>query len=118
MLQGFINFLVLEHNIHVRQHVSPWAAGTDVLAARRQRDRLHHQALATSHPAIWQQYRVMRNKANKLLRTARCTYLSQLTSSMQGQASNFWSYFHYLSCRKSHMPVSLENLNFALDDLN
>ena len=60
----------------------------------------------------------MRSKANKLLRTARSTYLSQLASSMQGQASKFWSYFRYLSCRKSQMPVSLENLNFTLDDLN
>ena len=58
------------------------------------------------------------NEANKLLRIARSTYLSQLASSMQGQASKFWSYFCYLSCRKSQMPVSLENLNFTLDDLN
>ena len=118
VLQGLLDFLVPEHKIRVRQHVGPWAAGVDVLAAHRQRDRLHCQALATGDSAVWQQYRVMRNKVNKLLRTARSTYLLQLASSIQGQASKFWSYFRYLSCRKSQMPVSLENLNFTLDDLN
>ena len=118
VLQGLLDFLIPEHKIRVRQNVSPWAAGVDVTAARRQRDRLHHQALATGDPAIWQQYRPSRNRANKLLRTARYTYLSQLTSSMRGQASKFWSYFHYLSSRKAQTPVSLENLNFTLDNLN
>lgn len=71
--------------------------------------------MATGDSLIWQQYRVLHNRTNKLLRN---TYLSQLASSMQGQGSKFLSYFHYLSCRKAQMPVSLENLNFTLDNLN
>ena len=118
VLQGLLDFLLPERKIRVRQHVGLWGAGVDVLAARHQRDRLHHQTLVTGDSAVWQQYRVMRNKANKLLRTVRSTYLSQLASSMQGQASKFWSYFCYLPCCKSQMPVSLENLNFTVDDLN
>ena len=74
--------------------------------------------MVTGDSEIWQQYRTLRNRVNKLLRTARCAYLSQLASSAQGQASKFWSYFRHLSCRKAQMPISLENLNFTLDDLN
>ena len=118
VLQGLLDFLIPEHKIRVRQNVSPWAAGDDVTTAHRQRDRLHHRTLATGDPATWQQYHASRNRANRLLRTARYTYLSQLTSLMRRQASKFWSCFHYLSCRKAQTPVSLENLNFTLDTLN
>ena len=58
VLQGLLDFLIPERKICVRQNVSPWAAGVDVTAACRQRDRLHHRALATGDPAIWQQYRL------------------------------------------------------------
>ena len=54
VLQGLLDFLVPEHKICVRQNVSPLAAGVDVAAAHRQRDRLHCQALITGDPAIWQ----------------------------------------------------------------
>jgi len=53
VLQGLLDLLVPEHKIHVRQNVSPWAAGVDVAAAHRQRDRLHHWVLITGDPAIW-----------------------------------------------------------------
>ena len=118
VLQGLLDLLVPEHKICVRQNVSLWAAGVGVAVAHRQRDRLHHWVLITDDPVIWQQYCASRNGATKLLRSARCTYLSQLASSMQGQASKFWSYFHYLSCHKAQMPASLEKLNFTIDDLN
>ena len=60
----------------------------------------------------------MRNRVNKLLRSAKCAYLSGLATLKQGQASKFWSYFCHLSCRNAGITISLENLNFTPDDLN
>ena len=80
---------------------SPWAAGADDTAAHHQRDRLHHKAFVTCDSTIWQQYRALHNRINKLLSTAMCAYLSQTASLAQGRASKFCSYFCHLSCRKA-----------------
>ena len=70
MLQSLMDSLIPLHKIHVKQHVTPWAA-TTIISARRARDKLHHHALRTGNPDIWQQYRCARNRANKLLRNAK-----------------------------------------------
>ena len=103
--------------IRVKQNVSSWAANADVAAARHLRDKLHRRAIATGDPVIWQQYR-SHNKVNKLLRNAKCTYLSRLAFSKQGQSAKFWSYFRHLSCRGVQTSLPLENLDFTSDDLN
>ena len=105
VLQGLLNFLAPARKFRIKQNISPWAAGTYVTAARCQRDRLHHKALVTGDLTIWQQYHTLCNRVNKLLRTARCAYLSQLASSAQGQASKYWSYFPHLSIQKAQMPT-------------
>ena len=80
-----------ERKFRVKQNTSPWAIGADVITAPHRRDRLHYQALATVGPAIWRQFHDMRNRVNKLLKSAKCANLSGLASSKQGQASKFWS---------------------------
>jgi len=50
--------------------------------------------LKTGDPLFWQEYRSTRNKANKLLKKAKYTYLSQLTSSTSENFGKFWSHFH------------------------
>jgi len=97
MLQSLMDLLIPLHKIRVKQHVTPWAATTNVISARRARDKLHHHALRTGDPDIWQQYRCARNRANKLLRNAKHNYLSQLASSTQGGSKKFWSSFQYMS---------------------
>ena len=119
VLQGLLEHVAPMRKIRVKQNVSPWAANADVTAAHHLRDKLHRRAIATTgDPVIWQQYRSSRNKVNKLLRNAKCTYLSRLGSSKQGQSAKFWSYFRHLSCRGVQTSLSLENLDFTSDDLN
>jgi len=106
VLQGLLEILVPERKFRIKQNTSPWAIGANISAARHRRDRFHHQALATGDPAIWQQFRDMRNRVNKLLKSAKYAYLSGLASLKQGQASKFWSYFHYLSHQKAGITIS------------
>jgi len=74
-------------------HHAPWAATNNVISARRTRDKLHHRALRTGDPNVWQQYCCARNRGNKLLRNAKHSYLSQLTTSTPGGSKKFWSTF-------------------------
>jgi len=96
------------HRVRIKQHTSPWAADSEVIAARCKRDEAHRQALKTGDPLLWQEYRSARNKANKLLRKAKYSYLSKLTSSTSGNFSKFWSHFHYMSRRGSHPSDKFE----------
>ena len=89
ILQGLMDLLIPLHRIRVKQRVTPWAATINVISARRARDGLHHQALRTGDPNIWQQYWCAHNKANKLLRNAKHNYLSQLALSTQGGSKKF-----------------------------
>ena len=98
--------------------MSPWTANSNVINARHARDKLHHRALCTGDPVIWQQYRSARNKVNKLLRNAKYTYLSQLASSAAARSGKFWSNFRYLSSKGSQSFSSVANLDFTADDLN
>lgn len=87
MLQELMELLVPLRRVRVKQHVSPWAADSEVFAARRERDKAYCQALDTGDPVAWRRYRSARNKVNKMLRRAKCTYLSRIASSMPGKRS-------------------------------
>ena len=68
VLQGIIiRDLVPERKFRAKQNTSPWAIGADISAARRRRDRLHCQALATGDPAIWWQFCDMRNRVKQVV---------------------------------------------------
>ena len=71
--------------------------------------------MATGNSVIWQQFRSSHNKITKL---AKCTYLSKLAFSKQGQSAKFWKYFRHLSHRGAQTSFSLEDLDFTCDDLN
>ena len=117
-LQGLLEYIAPLGKIRVKQNVGPWAADADVVAARCQRDKLYRRAVATGDSVIWQQYRSSRNKVNKLLRNANCSYLSKLASSKQEQSAKFWKYFRHLSHCGAKTSLSLEDLDFTSDDLN
>ena len=94
VLQELMELLVPLCRVRVKQHVSPWAADSAVFAARHERDKAYHRALSTADPVAWHQYCAARNKANKLLKRAKYTYLSRLTSSIhQGSVANFGHIF-------------------------
>ena len=54
VLQSLMDLLIPLHKIRTKQHTTPWTANSDVITACRARDRLHHCALSTSDPVIWQ----------------------------------------------------------------
>ena len=61
-----MELLIPLHRVRIKQHTSPWAADSEVIAAHCKRDKAHCQALKTGNPLFWQEYRSARNKANKL----------------------------------------------------
>ena len=98
VLQGLpLDLLVPLHGVRIKQDASPWGANSDVVSARRERDKLHRQALTSGDLILWQRYRSARNKFNHLLRKAKCSYLSGLASSTSGTSGRFWSHFRYMS---------------------
>ena len=99
VLQELMELPVPLCRICVKQHVSPWAADSAVVAARHERNKAYRRALSTADPVAWKQYRSAHNKANKLLKQAKYTYLSRLTSSTSGKCGKFWSHFCYMSCQ-------------------
>ena len=99
VLQELMDLLIPLHKIRIKQHTSPWAADSAVTTARCKRDKAHRQALKYGDPLLWQEYRSAHNKANKLLRKAKYSYLSQLTSSTSGNFGKFWSHFCYVTSR-------------------
>ena len=115
MLKSLMDMLIPLCKIHIKQHAIPWAANSNVISACRARDKFLRRALRASDPALWQQYHCAHNKANRLLRNAKYTYLSQLASTTPGGSRKFWSNFHYMS-RKGSQPSA--DLNFTPDDLN
>ena len=116
--QELMELLVPLCRVRVKRHVSPWAADSAVFAAHHERDEAYRWALSTADPVAWHQYRSACNKANKLLKRAKYTYLSRLTSSTSGKCSKFWSHFRYMSCQGSQPSGSLANIDFTPDDLN
>jgi len=66
VLQELMELLIPLHRVHIKQNSSPWAADSEVIAARRRRDKAHRQALQTGNPLFWQEYHSACNKANKL----------------------------------------------------
>ena len=118
VLQELMELLVPLCRVHVKQHVSPWAADSAVFVARHKRDKTYHRALSTADPVAWRQYCSACNKANKLLKRAKYTYLSRLTSSTSEMYGKFWLHFCYMSCRGPQPSGSLANIDFTPDDLN
>ena len=58
-------------------------------SAHHERDKANCRALSTADPVAWQQYHYASNKANKLLKRAKYTYLSRLTLSTSGKCGKF-----------------------------
>ena len=52
VLQELMELLVPLQRVRVKQHVSSWAADSEVLAARHGRDKAYRQALNTGDPTI------------------------------------------------------------------
>jgi len=70
----------------------------------------------TGDPVIWQKYRCARNKANRLLRNAKHTYISQLVSFAPDGSVGFGPFFcynHYL-----HVIQRVTTMNFTPNDFN
>jgi len=55
MLQSLMDLLITLCKIRIKQHTIPWAANSNVISARRARDKLHCRALRAGDPALWQQ---------------------------------------------------------------
>ena len=101
--------------IRVKRHVNPWAATTAVIAARRHRDKLYRRALYSGNWNDWQLFRRARNDFNRLLRSAKQTYLAELSSSCGGCPAKFWSHFRYLSSKGVKSSTSTTPINFNAD---
>jgi len=53
VLQELMELLIPLHWVHIKQHTSPWAADSEVIAARCKRDNTHRRALKTGDPLFW-----------------------------------------------------------------
>ena len=88
-----------------------------ITAAHHHRDRLHRKALLSGCQSDWKLFRDAHNKANGLLRSAKCHYIEELISTHGGHPSKFWSHFGYMSS-KGRKPEFTTDFNFHADDLN
>ena len=116
VLQGLIDVLLPLHRIRIKQHTNPWVATSRVLAARWHRDKLYCCALSSGTSEDWRLFRQARNKVNRLLKSAKSQYLTDLCGSSKGSSKQFWSHFRYWSTKSA--KSNHNNNTFTADDIN
>ena len=118
VLCAVFDLLVPLRKICVKQRVNPWVANGAVIAAHRHRDKLHCRALSSGNWDDWQLFCCARDDFNRLLRSAKQTYLSELSSSCGRCPAKFWSHFRYLSSKGVKSSASTTPFNFDADAIN
>lgn len=118
VLRALLDLLVPLHKVRVKRCVNPWAASSAVVAARQHRDRLHRRALSSGDQSDWQLFRRARNDFNHLLRSAKQSYLQELSSTCKRCPAKFWSHFRYLSTKSGKSNTSTATFDFDADAIN
>ena len=74
----------------------------------KKRSRLFQQAKRGHNPRVWKKYQSTRNKIVSAVRSAKATYLRNLTNQFNAPR-DFWSHYHSVKCLPSHIPATLQN---------
>jgi len=62
-----MDLLIPLHMICVKEHITPWAATSNVIFACHARDKFHRRPLRTGNPVLWQNIAVLVTKLNMLI---------------------------------------------------
>jgi len=73
----------------------------------KKRSRLFQQAKRGYNPRVWK-YQSARNKIVSAVRSAKATYLRNLTNQLNAPR-DFWSHYHSVKCLPSRIPATLQN---------
>ena len=74
----------------------------------KKRSRLFQQAKRGYNPRVWKKYQSARNKIVSAVRSAKATYLRNLTNQLNAPR-DFWSHYHSVKCLPSRIPATLQN---------
>jgi len=79
--------------ITVRKDNPPWLT-SNIKKCIRRKNRLHRRAKRSNIPGHWAQFRLARNKCNKLITNAKASYYSSISEKMNSEKSgskNWWN---------------------------
>ena len=117
IMNGLLDLLVPLKKLRVRQWECPWLSNGSIAKARRLRDVAHRRALKSGSASDWSSYRILRNRVNSMLRSAKSEYFGGLAASFRSKPSKFWRHFQCLSKRtKSICDVQFSATANAFND--
>ena len=99
IMTGLLDLLGPLKKLRVRWQVCPWLTNASLSTACRLCDVAHRKALKSGSVSDWASYRVLRNKVNTMLQSAKAKYYSDLASSLKSKPAKFWKHFQSLSRR-------------------